>query len=394
MLPELVPPMLAVAGSLPSDPGWSFEFKYDGVRAVCYVEDGFVRALTRNANDVTAHYPELGELAGLIHGRPAVLDGEIVAVEAGDRPSFARLQNRMHVVAPTPALLQSVPIRYYVFDVLHLDGRSTVDLPYARRRELLAGLDLTGACVRTPKNFSQADGRAVLTTAELAGYEGVVAKRLGAPYRPGKRSADWTKVPLTCTQEVVVIGWEAGEGRRAGTVGALLLATYEAGELRYAGQVGTGFTDAMLDFLHERLAPLRRATAPVTGVPRDRARRAVWVEPLLVGEVTFRTWTRDGRLRHASWRGLRPDRPVEEARRAPAPPPPRPPTEVAGALATVDGRWRVEAVRRDGHESYRVRHAGNRVDDLDLGGVRRLLGEAGVDLADLVEDAERQRRAG
>jgi bifunctional non-homologous end joining protein LigD len=386
VLPELVPPMLASLGTLPTGAGWAFEFKYDGVRAVTYAGDGRIRVLSRNHNDVSRTYPELAEVGRLLAGRSAIVDGEIVALEAGERPSFALLQNRMHVAEPPAALLRSVPVRYYVFDLLNLDGESTLDLPYARRRELLTGLGLTGASVRTTSSFTDAEGRAVLHAAELAGFEGVVAKRLTGPYRPGKRSAEWTKVPLIRTQEVLIIGYEPGEGRRAGTIGALLLAVEDdQGGLRYAGQVGTGFTDEMLRHLQEQLDARRRDTAPAGDVPRPQARHARWVEPSLVGEVAFRNWTPDGRLRHASWRGLRPDRSPAAARRAPEPRPAPLLAEVTGALTTPDGRWRVEAVRRDGTQSYRIRHGGNVLDGLDLEAVERLLGEAGVGLADLAD---------
>jgi bifunctional non-homologous end joining protein LigD len=381
-LPELVRPMLAAPGPLPAGSQWAFEFKYDGVRAVTYAEAGRVRALTRNDNDVTATYPELAEVSALLGRRPAIVDGEVVALESGARPSFARLQRRTHVLDPSPALLRSVPVRYYVFDLLHLDGEDTTELPYRRRRELLTELGLNGEAVRTPANFPDADGWSVLRAAELSGFEGVVAKLRNSPYRAGRRSADWTKVPLIRPQEVVIIGSEPGQGRRSGTIGALLLGVQdESGSLRYAGQVGTGFTDAMLHDLQALLEPLRRATAPVPGVPRERARQARWVEPALVGEVAFRTWTADGRLRHPSWRGLRPDRDVSAARHTPAATPL--PVEVTGALTTADGRWRVEVVDRNGQQSYRIVHAGNVIDGLSLPDVHEVLCRAGVDLAEL-----------
>lgn len=364
--------MLAALGPMPAGPGWAFEYKYDGVRAITYAADGEVRALTRNDNDVTGTYPELAEVATLLRGRTAILDGEIVALEDG-RPSFALLQNRMHVAAPPVSLLRSVPIRYYVFDLLELDGESLMELPYRRRREVLADLRLDGAVVRTPANFPEADGARVLDAARLAGFEGVVAKRQDGVYRPGRRSAEWTKVPLIRTQEVLIIGYEPGEGRRAGTIGSLLLAVPDQDQrLRYAGQVGTGFTDAVLHQLLTRLEPTRRATAPVAGVPREHARHARWVQPSLVGEVAFRNWTVDGRLRHASWRGLRPDREREE---------------ITGTVMTPDAAWRVEAVRRDGRQWYRIVHGATVVDGLALDDVRLVLAEAGVDLADLTEAA-------
>jgi bifunctional non-homologous end joining protein LigD len=378
--PPLTPvpaPMLAAAGVLPAGPGWAFEFKYDGVRAITTVRDGTVWAHSRNLNDVTASYPEVRELARLLGGRDAVLDGEIVALEA-DRPSFAQLQQRMHVATPSAALISAVPVLYYVFDLLSLDGEDLTPQPYATRRELLTGLDLRGEHVRVPPRFSGVDGRTVLQAAEIAGLEGVVAKRLTSPYRPGKRSADWTKVPLVKTQEVLVIGWKPGEGRRAGTIGSLLLAVYDRTDhLVFAGHVGTGFSDSALRHLQTELAALVRATPPVGDVPREYARHAHWVEPVLIGEVAFRNWTPDGRLRHPSWRGLRTDRSPRSVKRDAFP---LPATEVRGAMVTPDGQWRVEVVSRKGVESFRILHGDNVVEGLSLGEVEELLSRRGVDL--------------
>ncbi|MFC7530169.1 non-homologous end-joining DNA ligase [Actinoplanes sp. GCM10030250] len=405
-LPDLIPPMLAAAGALPAGAGWAFEFKYDGVRAVSYLHDGAVRVMSRNHNDITTNYPELGDLGRLLSGHTAVVDGEIVALDPGDRPSFAQLANRIHVARPTEALLTAVPVVYYVFDLPQLDGRSMLDLPYEQRRDLLAGLTLDSPAVRTPPHLVDKDGHAVLRAAELGGLEGVVAKRLGSPYRPGKRSSDWTKVPLVRTQEVLVIGWKPGEGRRAGTIGSLLLAVYDqADQLTFAGHVGTGFTDVMLRQLSDQLKPLHRATPAVADVPQEHARHAHWVEPVLVGEVAFRNWTPDGRLRHSAWRGLRTDRPPRAARRhdhpATAPPPPRTAPQrqetVEGAFETVDRRWRVEAIRRGRDHFYRLINvpADNTADGLAIATVERLLTEAGVDMADLVPaDAAPARSVG
>ncbi|MDY7089810.1 MAG: non-homologous end-joining DNA ligase [Actinomycetota bacterium] len=378
-------PMLAAAGTLPAGPGWAFEFKYDGVRAITMVGDGRVEARSRNLNDITAGYPELGELPELLRGREAVLDGEIVALE-NERPSFALLQQRMHVSPPSPALVSAVPVLYYVFDLLALDGEDLTDRPYATRRDHLSELGLVGEHVRVPAFFAEVDGRTVLRAAELAGLEGVVAKRLDSPYRPGKRSADWTKVPLVKTQEVLVIGWKPGAGRRTGTIGSLLLAVHDERDmLVFAGHVGTGFTDSALRHLQTELAALARTTPPVEGVPREYARHAHWVEPALIGEVAFRNWTPDNRLRHPSWRGLRPDRSPGSIRRAPEPVPPPSQGRVIGAMQTPDGRWRVEAVRRGRQDFFRLIHGDNIVDGLVIATVERLLEEAGVHLADLVD---------
>jgi bifunctional non-homologous end joining protein LigD len=198
----------------------------------------------------------------------------------------------MHVVHPTASLLATVPVGYYVFDLLHLDGESTLHLPYRQRRDLLAGLPLAGTVVQVPEHIVEADPAEMSTAATRRGLEGVVAKRLESPYRPGRRSPDWIKTPINRTQEVVIIGYRPGEGRRAGTIGSLALAVHDPdGVLTFAGGVGTGFTHAMLTQLQQQLAPWRRATPPVPGVPREHARGVQWVEPLFVGEVAYRSWT-------------------------------------------------------------------------------------------------------
>ncbi|WP_455431422.1 non-homologous end-joining DNA ligase [Saccharothrix variisporea] len=307
--PDLIRPMLAVLGDLPQGPGWAFEFKWDGVRATTYVRDDRLRVLTRNDLDASRTYPELHALTGLLT-RPAVLDGEIVALDPEGRPNFSRLQSRIHTRRPTDDLLRRIPVSYYVFDLLHLDGRSLLGEPYTHRREALADLDLPAhPSIRVPPCFTDLPGETVQSIAADHGLEGVVAKRLDSRYDPGRRSPSWIKVPLIRTQEVVIGGWRPGEGRRSGTIGALLLGVPTPSGLRYAGKVGTGFTAPMLSDLQSRLHPLHRPTPPFKDeVPTDHARNAHWVNPVLVGEVQFRTWTPDGRLRHPSWRGLRPDK--------------------------------------------------------------------------------------
>jgi bifunctional non-homologous end joining protein LigD len=213
---------------------------------------------------------------------------------------------------PSPDLIAGFRLAYNVFDLLGLDGRSLIDEPYDRRRELLLGLGLRGDLLRVPPNFVEDTPDRVAADARAGGLEGVVAKRLGSPYLPGRRSPDWIKAPFIRTQEVVILGYKEGEGRRAGTIGALLVGLHRGGRLSFAGGVGTGFTDATLNDLRDRLAPLRRATPPADDVPRRDARDARWVEPTVVGEVEYRSFTPDGRLRHSSWRGLRPDRRPEE----------------------------------------------------------------------------------
>ena len=222
----------------------------------------------------------------------------------------------MHVRTPSAELVARIPVSYLVFDVLHLDGERLLAQPYERRRELLDGLGLDGPRVRVPPAAFDVDGARMLEVARAHGLEGVIGKRRTARYEPGRRSAAWVKTALLHTQEVVIGGWTAGEGRRAASLGALLMGAYDAaGRLRYLGHVGTGFTEAALRALLARLVPLQVPDSPFDDeVPALEARRARWVRPELVGEVVYRTLTHDRRLRHASWRGLRPDKEPVEAR--------------------------------------------------------------------------------
>jgi bifunctional non-homologous end joining protein LigD len=310
--------MLATAGAPPSGSGWAFEFKWDGVRAIAAVAGRQLRLFSRNGNDITGGYPELTVLGELVGGRPALLDGEIVALSQAGRPEFGLLQQRMHIRAPSPELVARVPISYYVFDLLDLDGRRLLQQSYQQRRELLAALDLDNGSplAREPPNYTDVTGGALLEVARQHGLEGVVGKRLGSRYEPGRRSPAWIKTALFHTQEVLVGGWTTGQGRRAGTLGALLLGAYdEQGRLRYLGDVGTGFTETMLADLLTRLTTLEQRNSPFDEpVPREHARRTRWVRAELVGEVEYRSVTLDRRLRHTAWRGLRSDKDPAQVR--------------------------------------------------------------------------------
>ena len=304
--------MMASLGAAPGGAGWAFEWKWDGVRAIVAAIPGLVRATSRNGRDITAGYPELDALAELVD-RPVLLDGELVTLDQHGRPDFGRLQSRMHVRHPSRVLVRSAPVQFYIFDLLHLDG-PLLAKPYLQRRGLLDQLQLTRGPVGTPANHTGIAASVLLDLAGQHGLEGVVAKRLDSRYEPGRRASTWIKTPLRHTQEVIIGGWRPGEGNRAGTIGALLLGVYdEAGRLRYVGDVGTGFTDRILRDLLAMLSSHARSTSPFDEVvPREHARDAHWIEPDLVGEVEYRQWTADGRLRHASWRGLRPDRSPRE----------------------------------------------------------------------------------
>ena len=314
-IPDDVRPMLATLGSLPNDDEhWAYEMKWDGVRALVRVEGGRITIKSRNDIDVTVSYPELRTLGEQLGTTQALLDGEIVSFDDEGRPSFGRLQQRMHVASAASArrLAESDPAVYLIFDLLHLDGRPLLALPYTQRRELLDGLELAGTSWQTPPVF-EGNGAQAVRASQQQGLEGVVAKRLTSRYRPGRRSPDWVKVKNIRAQEVVVGGWSPGKGRRQGTIGSLLLGLPGERGLTYIGQVGTGFTDDMLADLLTRLKRLARKTSPFDpDVPRADARDAQWVSPRLVGEVAFGEWTSDGRLRHPAWRGLRPDKSPSE----------------------------------------------------------------------------------
>jgi bifunctional non-homologous end joining protein LigD len=304
--------MLAVAGALPrNDDGWAFEMKWDGVRALAYLEGGQLRLAARSGRDITVAYPELSAL-GPAAGSALLLDGEVVAFEDG-RPSFSQLQQRMHVTSAAQAVRLSsrIPISYVIFDVLHAGGRPLLDVPYWRRRELLDGLSLGpgGGHWQVPPSFAGHAGADILSVSRDHGLEGIVAKRLNSVYQPGRRSPDWRKIKNVFRQEFVVGGWRRGEGGRAGQIGSLLVGVQGPGGLQYTGHVGTGFTEQTLIMLGDRLAALRQPASPFTGeLPRDHARGAVWVRPVLVIEVAFATWTPEGRLRAASYQGLRDDK--------------------------------------------------------------------------------------
>ena len=294
---------------------WAVEFKWDGVRALAFIEAGRLRLASRTGKDITATYPEVAGLGHAIGHKQALLDGEIVAFSGG-RPDFEALQPRMHVSSPAQAvrLAELTPVTYLAFDVLQLDGRPLTALPYAERRQILEGVIRNGGGWLSPPTFPGEDLEAVMAASVANGLEGVVIKRLDAPYEPGARSGSWRKIKNLLRQEVVVAGWKPGKGNRAGLIGSLLIGYYEAAaggsrQLLYCGHVGTGFSDETLRALTRRLEPLRRRDSPFDSpVPPEYARPAVWVEPRLVIEVTFDRWTRAGRMIAPAYQGLREDK--------------------------------------------------------------------------------------
>jgi bifunctional non-homologous end joining protein LigD len=339
-MPDKVVPMMARAGPLPRDTErWGHEIKWDGVRAIAHSEPGRLRFHSRNLHDITPRYPELSKLNRALSHHRAILDGEIVALDAEGRPSFGALQRRMHLASESAVrrLAKEAPVTYLIFDLLWLDGHSLMDLPYEERRARLAELDLQGPRWRV-SDYVAGNGPAMLRATAEQGLEGIVAKRLDAPYEPGRRSPCWVKVKNVDRQEVVVGGWMPGDGRRRDRIGALLVGVREDGHLRYAGRVGTGFTEDELDRLGRLLAPIERPSAPFDApVQAKPPRGAVWVEPTYVAEVEFREWTQGGQLRAPSYKGLRDDKAPEEVV-AEGGPAVVIVEEKAKATATVEGR--------------------------------------------------------
>ena len=311
-LPAAVRPMLAVSGAtMPADaPNWALEMKWDGVRALAFIEKGRVRLMSRTERDITVAYPELSGLGAATGHKQLLLDGEIVVFGETGWPEFEALQPRMHVSSAAQAALLAgqTPVTYLAFDLLQLDGRSLLDLPYRDRRALLDELGLAGPFWQTPPSFPGEDFPAVRAVSVDHGMEGVVAKRLDSAYAPGVRTDNWRKIKNARRQEVVIAGYKPGKGNRTGQVGSLLIGVHDSSGLIYAGHVGTGFSVETLRMLGERLEPLRRPDSPFDGpVPPEHARTAVWVEPRLVIDVTFDRWTRAGRMRAPVYKGLRDD---------------------------------------------------------------------------------------
>jgi DNA ligase D-like protein (predicted ligase) len=306
--PDWIQPMLAtLTENRFSDSDWMFERKLDGVRCLVLRRGKRVSLRSRNRKTINNHYPELAEAIGRQSPDRFIADGEIVAFEGG-QTSFSRLQGRMQLQDPGAARRTGIAVYLYLFDLLYLDRYETVRVALRERKRLLReALSFSG-----PLRFMShrnAQGEACYREACRRGWEGVIAKRASAAYRHG-RSPDWLKFKCVNQQELVIVGFTDPHGKRR-RLGALLVGYYEDGKLRYAGKVGTGFDKRTLERLGDRLERLERDSSPLDG-PSPRERGVHWVRPELVAEIGFTEWTRDGRLRHPRYLGLRTDKPAQD----------------------------------------------------------------------------------
>jgi bifunctional non-homologous end joining protein LigD len=311
--PPRYQPMLAEGGwEAFDDPGWWFEPKMDGIRCLVETTTGETVLRSRSGRDVTGQYPEIHMIHELVDQVNAVLDGEIVAFDEDGRNSFQVLQQRMNLANPREIerIRKRIPVSLVVFDLLWLDGKETTGLPLEQRRELLGYIVEEDERLQVTAHV-EAEGKALVKAAEAQGLEGIVAKRLGAPYLPGRRTDAWRKIKILNTQDCVILGFTPGQGGRGKTFGALLVGAYVGDELRWIGQVGTGFTDQVLAQIQEQLEPLVRdgpAVEELRGV-----KGAVSVEPVLVCEVEYLEITKGpGKMRAPSFKGMRPDKLPDE----------------------------------------------------------------------------------
>ena len=303
-MPSRLEPMLSTIADRPfSDPNWLFEIKWDGVRALAWIDGGALTLRSRNAIDITQRYPELASLSDAFAARQVIVDGEIVALDAQGRSDFQRLQERMHVRAPGELLLSQMPVVYYIFDLLFCDGYDLRKSPLLERKQLLQRL------LHASERFRYSDhqlehGKELFELAKGSGLEGIVAKRVDSLY-VSERSSSWVKLKVTQTVDAVVGGWTAPR-TAAIPFGSLLLGLYEGKKLRFVGHVGSGFDAKKLQDLSSKLKELAASSCPFDAVPETNEKPS-WVSPTLVARVKFSGWTQEHSLRHPVFIALRED---------------------------------------------------------------------------------------
>ncbi|HZU43526.1 MAG TPA: non-homologous end-joining DNA ligase [Terriglobales bacterium] len=316
-MPRVVHPMLATLVDRPfDDQNWLFEVKWDGYRAVAFIQDGKVRLVSRNQNDLTRTYPELGDLSTYIRVRSAVLDGEIVALDEQGRASFSLMQQRTGISHNGRKVKRNtdIPVLYYVFDLLWVDGYDLTRVDLDKRKDVLAGLIATSGILRYSEHFD-GTGVALYEAAKQRGLEGIVAKRRNSCYIQ-KRSREWLKMKVTQTQECVIGGYTDPRGGRE-HFGSIILGLYDnQGRLIHVGQAGSGFTEETHDDMWQRLKKIETTKKPFFG-PVESNRRTHWIEPKMVAEIKFTEWTHESedggiKMRAPVYLGLRADKDPRE----------------------------------------------------------------------------------
>jgi len=304
-MPRNISPMLAQIGSgkPPATAGWIYEVKWDGVRAICYIENGSVRMVSRNGNIIDQQYPELSILPHQVKARTAIIDGEIAALTERGVPSFELLQRRINVAdaSAIATLVRHHPVVFFAFDLLYLDGRDLRGTPLEERKKLLKEILKPTDVIHYSEHFT--DGAALLEAVKQQGIEGIVAKRASSFYE-SRRAGDWVKYKVLSSDSFILCGFTKGERDH---FGALVLGIYDRDKLTWAGNVGTGFDRKMMQTIHAKLAPLATETCPLQPDKNLPKKDVTWTRPELVCEVRYANWTEDGRLRAPSFLGLRPD---------------------------------------------------------------------------------------
>ena len=313
-LPEIGAPMLAQIGTNipPSDAKWIYEVKWDGVRALCYIQNGHVRMVSRNGNVIDRQYPELSILPHHIKAQTAIVDGEIAALNERGVPSFELLQRRINVsdASSVATLARHHPVVFYAFDLLYLDGRDLRGLALIERKRLLKEALRPNDVVRYSEHFT--DGQALFEAAKQQGVEGIVGKKVSSFYE-SRRSGDWVKYKVHSSDSFLLCGFTEGARDH---FGALVLGTQDGGKLKWAGNVGTGFDRKTMKAIYEKLVPLAIDKCPLEPDKNLPRKDVTWVRPELVCEVEFANWTEDGRLRAPVWKGFRTDVDPNDVERA------------------------------------------------------------------------------
>ncbi len=334
-MPANIQPMLATLANRPPEGSkWVYEIKWDGVRAICYIEDGRLRMLSRNGNSFDRQYPELSVIPRQVAADTAIIDAEIAVLDEQGRSRFGLIQPRIHQTNANEVahLSRKTPVKMYAFDLLYWNGYDLRNTPLLDRKRALAEIVTPGERIQVSEHF-MVKGQEILEAARQMGLEGVIAKEASSKYEP-KRSRSWLKLKVTGQQEFVICGYTHGE---RSTFSSLVLGVYDDGELKFAGCVGTGFNDQTLAQIWKKLKPLETTKNPF-GKSIDVLREVTWVEPKLLCDVKFTEWTQDGRLRAPVFIGLRDDKNAEEVVRESAPDEPRFAKDRKEVSLTIDGK--------------------------------------------------------